>query len=298
MALAKGVTAPSRPRLGDLSGLLDRAQIGRDADLAEVRGQAGASSALEIAAAGGHHLLLIGPPGSGKTMLARRLPGILPPFTVDEALELTSIWSSVGLARGLVSARPFRAPHHGISLVGLTGGGMLLRPGEASLASHGVLYLDEMPEFRREVLEALRGPLEEGAITVVRASGATTFPARFQLAASMNPCACGWHGDPRGRCRCTPQEVHRYRAKLSGPLLDRFDLVVEVPPVELAEMTRAAAGEPSAAGARARVRGARKAAHAVREGRPLVQRADGFRGSRPVRAVRSELSPASRRRVS
>lgn len=214
-------------------------------DLAEVRGQAVARRALEVAAAGGHHLLLVGLPGSGKTMLARRLPGILPPMTLEEAIDVTRVWSAAGLCNGLVTVRPFRSPHHGISFAGLTGGGPRLRPGEVSLANHGVLYLDEFPEFRRDVLEALRQPLEEGRISVVRVHESATFPTRFMLVASMNPCPCGHHGRPDGRCSCTPAEIRRYLGKLSGPLLDRFDLVVEMPPVNLDALTAVAPGEPS-----------------------------------------------------
>jgi magnesium chelatase family protein len=220
-----------------------------DGDLAEVRGQLLPRRALEVAAAGGHNLLLSGPPGAGKTMLARRLGGILPPLTFDEALECTAIHSVAGTlpaGAGLLTARPFRAPHHTISNVALVGGGAIPRPGEISLAHNGVLFLDEMPEFDRRVLEVLRQPLEDGRVTIARAARTAAFPAHFVLVAAMNPCPCGFLGDERRECRCTPPQVAKYRGRLSGPLRDRIDLIVDVPAVPVQAITDTEPGESTA----------------------------------------------------
>jgi magnesium chelatase family protein len=218
------------------------------ADLADIRGQLLARRALEIACAGGHNLIAVGPPGSGKTMMARRVPGILPPLTFDEAVEVTSVHSVAGLlppGSGLVSQRPFRAPHHTISDIALIGGGSQPRPGEVSLAHNGVLFLDEMLEFNRRVLEVLRQPLEERAVTIARAARTAVFPAQFMLVGAMNPCPCGYLGDALRECRCTPQQVARYRDRLSGPLRDRLDLVVDVPALPVETLTTDAHGEAS-----------------------------------------------------
>lgn len=244
IVVGAGGIEPISPAVEDVEGKLNKYDI----DFADVKGQEFAKRALTVAAAGGHNVIMLGSPGSGKTMLARRLPTILPPLTPDESLETTRIYSAVGklpAGEALLSTRPFRSPHHTISDAGMVGGGSVPQPGEISLAHHGVLFLDELPEFNRRSLESLRQPLEEGRVTISRAAHSTTFPADFVMLAAMNPCPCGFLGDPKKPCKCAPLAIERYMSRISGPLLDRIDLHIEVPPVPFDDLSKPGDGTGS-----------------------------------------------------